>query len=209
MSWELIALGCIMVILVLLVLLFLFRKKLFKKLRRKQELFVKEVVTFQKAQTSSSKDNYTEKSARKDISLGGVERNHSFLTINKDLSEQERSGMMSFQLNSNLQLDTIQQTEENDAAKVDFDLEKELRGAYIDTTSAKNSTKNSTKKEFFVNFKKNDTSRVEEEVSYELEHGEGCSQDEEVGPGQCSDPEEEQTPAPRSTISSKVHQATQ
>lgn len=174
MSWELIGLGAFLGLFGLLGLFLLFRRRLGRLLRRKQDLFVKDVINFQKAQTSGQKEPVSVKSSRKEIPGNAYERNHSFLTINRDLSEQEKSGMMSFSLNSNLQLDTVQQTEENDAARIDLELERELRGGYLDTHSAKNSTKNATRKEIFLEFKKKD-STMDEEVSYEIEADEPIS----------------------------------
>lgn len=179
MNWELLGLGLILGVLGLLALFLLFRRKLARILRRKQDLFVKDALAFQKAQTSGNKEPSMVKSSRKEVPGAGNERNHSFLTITKDLSEQEKSGMMSFSLNSNLQLDTVQQTEENDAARIDSELERELRGGYLDTRSAKNSTKNATKKEFFLEFKKKDL-QFDEEVSYEQEDDQGISDEDEA-----------------------------
>ena len=198
MSLELIGLGAILGLFGLLGLFLLFRRRLGRLLRRKQDLFVKDVINFQKAQTSGQKEPVSVKSSRKEIPGNAYERNHSFLTINRDLSEQEKSGMMSFSLNSNLQLDTVQQTEENDAARIDLELERELRGGYLDTHSAKNSTKNATRKEIFLEFKKKD-STMDEEVSYKIEADEPISDEDgheppldlkpcKLGPGDKSQP---------------------
>ena len=193
---EVIAVCCIAVLFVLIVLAWLFRKRLMKRLRKKQELHVKEaVVEFKKAQGVSKPTVEVLSEGKETPRTKVTDKNHSFLTINRDLSDHDRSGMMSFNLSNNLKLDTVQQTEEADAAYIDQELEKELKGGtYIDTTSAKNSTKNSNKKEFFLEYRRHQPKVDDEEVSYEAEdYHEGSDTDHPQHPADL-DPLEGQLP---------------
>lgn len=196
MRLEVIAVCSVLLLSVLVIIAWSCRKRLMKCLRKRQELHVKEAIEFKRAQGVASKPQPEVHSARKDTPNSKLtDRNHSFLTINKELSDVDRSGMMSFSLANNLKLDTVQATEEADAAQIDHELELELRGGtYIDTTSAKNSTKNSNKKEFFLEYRKPHGKAVDEEVSYEAEVDDDPGEKGE--PNYPGDPQEESLSKP-------------
>lgn len=192
MRLEVIAVCCIVLLSTVALVAWLCRKRLTKCLRKRQELHVKDALEFRRAQGVASKPQVEVTSARKEVPSSKLtDRNHSFLTINKDLSDVDRSGMMSFSFSNNLKLDTVQATEEADAAQIDHELELELRGGtYIDTTSAKNSTKNANKKEFFLDYRKQQSNHADGEVSYEAEEVDDPGEDE--APKDPGDLEEEE-----------------
>lgn len=185
MRLELIAVSGLACLSLLAILAWFCRKRLLRRLRKRQELHVKDAVEFKKAPQGLTKPVSEMNTTRKENpSTKLTDRNHSFLTINKDLSDVDRSGLMNFSFTNNLKLDTVQGTEEADVAQIDHELDIELRGmTYLDTNSAKNSTKNSNKKEFFLNYRKQSDgfSRTVEEVSYEAEERTG--DDPETGHG--------------------------
>lgn len=83
-----------------------------------------------------------------------IEKNHSFLTLNKELTDRDRSGLMSFVQENNLKLDTIGGAEDEDPGRLDFEIDPDFRGQYLDTTSAKQSTKNASAKQFFIEYRR-------------------------------------------------------
>jgi hypothetical protein len=123
----------------------------------------------------------TPSKVQKNLSKGNSEKIHSFLTINKEQSERDHSGLISFSADNNLKLDTIQHTENDDAdGRFELDIEENGGGQYIDT-SAKNSTKNSNRKNFFLDYSRNGAGNSKLEDSRFNNDGKGDEEGEDGG----------------------------
>ncbi len=153
MNWERIVLLCLLAAICLAGIAYLCRKMLFGN-RLKA---VKENVHF-------STDLEARKTAFecKEIANPGKlppknleERSLGFFNVGRESTDRDKSGMMmSFTAEHNLKLDTIQPTEENEPEQTDFNADADFKGGdYIDT-SAKNSTKNVHRKEFFIDYRR-------------------------------------------------------
>ena len=134
----------------------------------------------QAAEARLTPKDATPSKVQKNLSKGNSEKIHSFLTINKELSERDHSGLISFSADNNLKLDTIQHTENDEGdGRFEIDIEENGGGQYIDT-SAKNSTKNSNRKNFFLDYSRNGAGNSKlEDSKLNWERG-GNEEDEEA-----------------------------
>lgn len=140
-------------------LVFIGRKLLRKWILKSKQRPIKENLEFKKAR-DPLKNTPESKSARMEqggtpgrfLPAKATEKNHSFLTLNKELTDRDRSGLMSFVQENNLKLDTMGGVDEEDPGRLDFEIESDFRGQYLDTTSAKQSTKNASAKQFFLEY---------------------------------------------------------
>ena len=158
-----------------MVMLVLVVKKLLRKwiLKSKQRP-IKENLEFKKAR-DPQKNTPESKSARMEMAATPgrflpakvTEKNHTFLTLNKELTDRDRSGLMSFVQENNLKLDTMGGAEDEDPGRLDFEIESDFRGQYLDTTSAKQSTKNASAKQFFIEYRSK-TNGIDEAASPKL-----------------------------------------
>lgn len=152
-------LAALLAILILIAIALFFREKINSAFRKRDLKNVKEIVEFKKARDVKQATEIRATFRDGQLTTGrtnkmtNAEKNRSFLTIDKVLSERDKSSMMmSFTADHHLKLDTIGAIDEEDPQKYNFDMEKDMPGTYLNT-SAKNSTKNSTRKEFFVEFR--------------------------------------------------------
>lgn len=202
-NWERITLVCCIMVLIGICVCLLLKKLLRKWVLKSKQRPVKETLEFKKAK-DPHKGAQDLKSARVEgfgtpgryLPNKANEKNHTFLTLNKELTDRDKSGLMSFVQENNLKLDTIGPTEEEDPGKLDYDLEPENRGQYIDTISAKHSTKNSNSKEFFIEYRKSSNTNSKLEGSTIREKvTDGIQELEELEASGEDEPEKEITPS--------------